>query len=277
MSSEAKSDMRLVDTHTHLYLKEFDEDRDEMIQRALAADVQEMYLPNIDSSSIEAMLRMEAAYPEHCFAMMGLHPCSVGENYRDELAIVREWLEKRPFCAVGEIGMDLHWDTTFRKQQEESFLTQCEWAKKMDIPIVIHTRKATKEVIDLVREVKDERLRGIFHCFGGTLEEAQAIIGLGFHVGIGGVLTFKKAGLDKVLEAVDLEHVVLETDSPYLAPVPHRGKRNESAYVRLVAEKLADVKGITPEKVAEVTSANADKIFAPKNKPLAPQAQRENQ
>ncbi len=277
MSSEAKSDMRLVDTHTHLYLKEFDEDRDEMIQRALAADVQEMYLPNIDSSSIEAMLRMEAAYPEHCFAMMGLHPCSVGENYRDELAIVREWLEKRPFCAVGEIGMDLHWDTTFRKQQEESFLTQCEWAKKMDIPIVIHTRKATKEVIDLVREVKDERLRGIFHCFGGTLEEAQAIIGLGFHVGIGGVLTFKKAGLDKVLEAVDLEHVVLETDSPYLAPVPHRGKRNESAYVRLVAEKLADVKGITPEKVAEVTSANADKIFAAKNKPLAPQAQRENQ
>jgi len=277
MSSESKSDMRLVDTHTHLYLEQFDEDREDMMQRALAADVREMYLPNIDSNSIEAMLRMEAAYPERCFAMMGLHPCSVGENYREELAIVREWLEKRPFCAVGEIGIDLHWDTTFRQQQEESFLTQCEWAKKMDIPIVIHTRKATQVVIDLVREVKDERLRGIFHCFGGTLQEAQAIIELGFHVGIGGVLTFKKAGLDKVMEAVDLEHVVLETDSPYLAPVPHRGKRNESAYVRLVAEKLAEVKGIPLEQVAEVTSANADKIFAAKNKRLSPQALHENQ
>jgi len=277
MSSESKSDMRLVDTHTHLYLEQFDEDREDMMQRALAADVREMYLPNIDSNSIEAMLRMEAAYPERCFAMMGLHPCSVGENYREELAIVREWLEKRPFCAVGEIGIDLHWDTTFRQQQEESFLTQCEWAKKMDIPIVIHIRKATQVVIDLVREVKDERLRGIFHCFGGTLQEAQAIIELGFHVGIGGVLTFKKAGLDKVMEAVDLEHVVLETDSPYLAPVPHRGKRNESAYVRLVAEKLAEVKGIPLEQVAEVTSANADKIFAAKNKRLSPQALHENQ
>lgn len=277
MSSESKSDMRLVDTHTHLYLEQFDEDREDMMQRALAADVREMYLPNIDSNSIKAMLRMEAAYPERCFAMMGLHPCSVGENYREELAIVREWLEKRPFCAVGEIGIDLHWDTTFRQQQEESFLTQCEWAKKMDIPIVIHTRKATQVVIDLVREVKDERLRGIFHCFGGTLQEAQAIIELGFHVGIGGVLTFKKAGLDKVMEAVDLEHVVLETDSPYLAPVPHRGKRNESAYVRLVAEKLAEVKGIPLEQVAEVTSANADKIFAAKNKRLSPQALHENQ
>lgn len=269
--------MKLIDTHTHLYLEQFDEDRDEMIQRALDAGVEKMFLPNIDSSSIESLLQLEADYPEHCIAMMGLHPCSVGENYREELAIVREWLEKRSFCAVGEIGIDLHWDTTFRKQQEESFLTQCEWAKKMDIPIVIHTRKATQLVIDLVREINDDRLNGIFHCFGGTLEEARAIIDLGFYLGIGGVLTFKKSGLDKVMQEIDLAHVVLETDSPYLAPAPHRGKRNESAYVRLVAEKLADVKGTTLEEVAKLTSANAEKIFAKKNATLPKQILQENQ
>ena len=269
--------MTLIDTHTHLYLEQFDSDRDAMMRRALDAGVEKMYLPNIDGSSVAAMLELESAYPAHCFAMMGLHPCSVDENYREELAKVREWLEKRAFCAVGEIGMDLHWDTTFRKQQEESFLTQCEWAKKMDIPIVIHTRKATQLVIDMVRAIKDDRLNGIFHCFGGTLKEAEAIIDLGFYIGIGGVLTFKKAGLDEVVEKIDLAHMVLETDSPYLAPTPHRGKRNESAYVRLVAEKLAEVKNMSLEAVAKVTSANAEKIFAKKNTTLPKQILQENQ
>lgn len=269
--------MRLIDTHAHLYAEQFAEDRDEMIQRALEAGVEKMYLPNIDSGSIAAMLQLEKDYPEHCFAMMGLHPCSVNENYKEELSIVESWLEKRDFCAVGEIGVDLYWDKTFQHAQEKVFLIQCEWAKKKDIPIVIHTREATQLVIDLVHEVKDERLRGIFHCFGGTLKEAEAIIELGFYIGIGGVLTFKKAGLDKVLESIDLEYLVLETDAPYLAPVPHRGKRNESAYVRLVAEKLATVKNTTLQQVATVTSDNAEKIFTKKKTALPQEILQENQ
>ncbi len=263
--------MELIDTHTHLYLDQFEEDRDEMIRRALEVGVKQMYLPNIDSSSIDAMLQLESAYPEHCIAMMGLHPCSVKENYKEELAIVEEWLEKRAFAAVGEIGIDLYWDKSFINEQKEAFLIQCEWAKKLGVPIVIHTREATPLAIDLVREVKDERLRGIFHCFGGTLEEAEAIIDLGFYLGIGGVLTFPKSGLDNVLENVDLQHIVLETDSPYLAPKPHRGKRNESAYVHIVAEKLAEVKNKSLEEVARVTSDNAEKIFAKKTIPLPKQ------
>lgn len=253
--------MTLIDTHTHLYLPQFDEDRNEMIHRALDAGVMQMYLPNVDSETIESMLALEAAYPEHCFAMMGLHPCSVKENYKEELEIVQSWLAKRPFVAIGEIGIDLYWDQTFVKEQKEAFLIQCEWAKKMDLPIVIHTREATQVAIDLVREVKDARLRGIFHCFGGTLEEAQAIIDLGFYLGIGGVLTFKKSGLDKVMEDIDLQNIVLETDSPYLAPVPHRGKRNESAYIRFVAEKLAEIKGVSMEEVARISSDNAKQVF----------------
>ncbi len=256
--------MKLIDTHTHLYLEQFDEDRHEMMQRAVDAGVEKMYLPNVDSGTIEPMLALEAAYPTHCIAMMGLHPCSVKENYREELAIVEKWLWQRPFAAVGEIGIDLFWDQTFVKEQQEAFLIQCEWAKKLGIPVVIHTREATTLAIELVREAKDERLGGIFHCFGGTIEEAEAIIELGFYLGIGGVLTFKKAGLDKVIESVDLQYVVLETDSPYLAPVPHRGKRNESAYILLIAEKLAAIKNISLEEVAKITTANAEQIFAKK-------------
>lgn len=259
--------MKLIDTHTHLYLSQFDEDRNAMMQRAQEAGVEKMYLPNIDSRSIDAMLQLEKDYPELCVAMMGLHPCSVHENYKEELAIVEGWLEKRTFAAVGEIGIDLYWDKTFVEEQKEAFLIQCEWAKKIGIPIVIHTREATPLVIDLVREVKDERLSGIFHCFGGTLEEAEAIIELGFYLGIGGVLTFPKSGLEKVIENIDLQYIVLETDSPYLAPKPYRGKRNESAYVRIVAEKLAAIKNISLEDVANVTSDNAKKIFAKKTMP----------
>lgn len=251
----------LIDTHTHLYGKQFDGDRKEMVQRALDAGVEKMFLPNIDSSSIESMLALEAAFPAHCFAMMGLHPCSVAANYQEELAIVREWLERRPFHAVGEMGIDLYWDKTFIKEQQDAFLIQCEWAKEFNIPIVIHSREATDLTIDLVREVKDEQLHGIFHCFTGTVEQAEKIMELGFYLGIGGVLTYPKAELDKVLEAITLDYIVLETDAPYLPPVPHRGKRNESAYIKLIAEKLAAVKGMTLEQIAAITTANAQRIF----------------
>jgi TatD DNase family protein len=251
----------LIDTHTHLYLEQFDKDRDEMIQRAVETGVEKFYLPNIDSSSSDSMLALEAKYPERCFAMMGLHPCSVKENYQEELAIVKEWLDKRPFCAVGEIGIDLYWDKSFFEQQKEAFLTQIEWAKALNLPIVIHSREATDIIIEILQEVNDDQLGGIFHCFGGTLEQANKIIDLGFYLGIGGVLTFKKAGLDKVLVEVPMERIVFETDSPYLAPVPYRGKRNESAYVRLVAEKLMEVKGLTFKEIAAKTSENAEHVF----------------
>lgn len=251
----------LIDTHAHLYVKQFDKDREVMLQRAIDNGVEQFYLPNIDSQSIESMLELEAKHPDKCFAMMGLHPCSVKENFEEELVIVEKWLKKRPFVAVGEIGLDLHWDTTFFEQQKAAFRTQIQWAKELNIPIVIHSRKSTWEVIEIIRDEKDERLRGIFHCFGDNVEAANAIIDLGFYLGIGGVLTFKKSGLDKTMKNISLNHVVLETDSPYLAPTPYRGKRNESAYVRLVAQKLADVKGISLDEVAKITSENALKIF----------------
>lgn len=251
----------MIDTHTHLYLKEFDHDRQEILERATQNGVEQFYLPNIDSTTIEAMLDMEASHPQQCVAMMGLHPCSVRENYREELAIVKDWLWKRPFCAVGEIGLDLHWDTTFAEEQKAAFRTQIGWAKKLDLPIVIHSRKATDEILEILKEEKEDRLRGIFHCFGGTAKQANEIISLGFYLGIGGVLTFKNAGLDATMKSVPPDYVVLETDSPYLAPVPHRGKRNESAYLPLIAKKLAEVKGLDIKEIGAITSANARKIF----------------
>ncbi len=253
--------MLLVDTHAHLYLPQFDEDQDDMMQRAFDKGIKQIFLPNIDSSSIEAMLAFEAKYPDHCYAMMGLHPCSVKENYKEELAIVKEWLDRRSFCAVGEIGMDLYWDKTFIEEQKEAFKIQIAWAKEKNIPFVIHSREATEEILTILETINDPELRGIFHCFGGTVEQAERIIALGFYLGIGGVLTFKKAGLDKVLESVSLEHIVLETDSPYLAPTPFRGKRNESAYMHHVATKLASVKMKSIAEVAEITSRNAFEVF----------------
>jgi len=256
--------MMLVDTHAHLYLKEFDADREEMMQRASEAGVARVYLPNIDSRSVESMLAVEAAYPDRCFPMMGMHPCSVKDDYETELSIVRHWLEQRPFCAVGEIGIDLYWDKTFFEAQQKVFLTQVEWALEFDLPIVIHLRDSFDEVVELLRPIRDSRLRGIFHCFGGSVQQAETAISLGFLLGIGGVLTYKKAGLDETLKHIGLEHLVLETDSPYLSPVPHRGKRNESAYVRIVAERLAEVKQENIGVIAEVTSRNALKIFEQK-------------
>jgi TatD DNase family protein len=241
-----------------------------MMERAMESGVDRFFLPNIDHASIEGMLQMEEDYPGQCFAMMGIHPCSIKEDYTEELAVVEKWLGERPFCAIGEIGIDLYWDKTHFRQQQDAFRQQIQWAKALDIPIVIHSRDATAEVLEILDEQKDERLRGIFHCFTGSLEEAKRIIDLGFYLGIGGVVTFKNGGLDNVVKDISLEHLVLETDAPYLAPAPKRGKRNESAYVRLVAEKIAAVQQVPFAEVARQTTANAEALF--KVEELASQA-----
>jgi len=234
-----------IDTHTHLYAKQFDKDR----------------VPNIDVESIPGMHKLEEDYPKQCFAMMGLHPCSVDAEYESQLNIIKGHFDQRKYAAVGEIGIDLYWEKKYYEQQVQAFKEQIRWAIEADIPIVIHCRDATKEVLEVLNACKHERLRGIFHCFGGSVDEAQAIIEQGFLLGIGGVLTFKKSGLDQTLKDIDLEHIVLETDSPYLAPTPFRGKRNESSYVRFIAEKLAEVKGVDLSEIAQKTSKNARKIF----------------
>jgi len=252
----------IIDTHCHLYLDEFKNDITEVIKRAEAETVNRFYLPAIDSSEIENMFLLENKFPGKCIAMMGLHPCYVKENFLEELNIVRNWLSKRRFAAVGEIGLDFHWDKTFVKQQYEAFRMQIELALQYNLPIVIHTREAMQESIDVVKEYKPKGIKGIFHCFGGTVENAKEIIDAGFYLGIGGVLTYKKSGLAEVLEQVDLEYMVLETDAPYLTPVPFRGKRNESSYLKFIVEKLAIIKNVSTEEVAAVTTANAEKIFS---------------
>lgn len=250
-----------IDTHTHLYSKEFNNDRPQMIRKALSSGVKKLYMPNIDSESIEGMLELEKEYPENCFAMMGLHPCSVNAEVEKELKIVEEWLEKRKFCAVGEIGIDLYWDKTFIKEQEMAFRKQIDWALHYNYPIVIHCREAFDEIFAILSSYS-VLPKGIFHCFSGNFEQAQKIIALNvFKLGIGGVVTFKNAGLDKVVEQIGMEHLVLETDAPYLAPVPFRGKRNESAYLVQVAEKISQLKNISIAEVAEITSKNAVDIF----------------
>jgi TatD DNase family protein len=255
--------MQMIDTHCHLYSNEFEADIDTVMQRAAVAGVDKFYLPGIDSESIEAMLALEERYPGKCIAMMGLHPCYVKANYREELEIVSDWLSKRTFAAVGEIGLDYYWDKTFAAEQVLAFKTQMEWSIQYNLPIVIHTRNATQETVELVKQYAPRGLRGIFHCFGGSYETAQEIIRTGFYLGIGGVITYKKAGLAEVLEKIDLQHLVLETDAPYLTPVPFRGKRNESSYLAYIAAKLAEVKNCSVEEVAAITTANAKKIFGP--------------
>lgn len=250
-----------IDTHTHLYDEKFDSDRAAMIQTAINAGVQKMYLPNCDSTTIEGMFAVENEFPNNCFAMMGLHPCYVKENVLDELKIVEQWLEKRKFAAVGEIGLDYYWDKSFVHEQQKALRTQIELSLHYRLPIVIHTREATKDTIDIVKEFQSRGVRGVFHCFSGSLETAKQIIALGFYLGIGGVLTYKNAGLQEVIKQVDLKHLVLETDAPYLTPVPHRGKRNESAYVSLVALKLAELKEVDLEEVENITTENAIELF----------------
>jgi len=251
----------LVDTHTHLYSDQFSGDIKDVIQRSIDSNVDRLYLPAIDSKSHKAMLNLEDQFPEICIAMMGLHPCSVGDNYKKELREIETWLGRRKWVAIGEIGLDFFWDKSYTTQQYEAFELQIKWAKELDIPVVIHTRNATEEAIQLIEKWKDQKLRGIFHCFSGTAEQAKRVIDLGFYLGIGGVVTFKNGGLADVLKEVSLTDLVLETDSPYLAPVPYRGKRNESCYLELIAQKVADIYGTGMVEVSRVTSENANKIF----------------
>ncbi len=251
----------LIDTHVHLYSEEFGDDTHPMIGRALENGVNMLFMPNIDQTSIQPMLDLEERYPNNCFPMMGLHPCYVKENYKQELKIVENWLSKRSFIGIGEIGIDLYWDISTEKIQREAFIQQVKWAMQLKLPINIHTRESTDIVIDILYDLQDGTLEGIFHCFGGNLDQANRIIELGFSMGIGGVVTYKKSGLDLTLIDVPLTNLVLETDAPYLSPVPHRGKRNESAYLNLIAQKIAEIKKVDYEEVVKVTSQNALRLY----------------
>ncbi|RYD90697.1 MAG: TatD family deoxyribonuclease [Sphingobacteriales bacterium] len=250
----------MTDTHAHLYLPEFRDRWPQLLQRAATAGVGPILLPAIDHETHEAVLELEAAHPQ-CRAMMGLHPCSVGANYQEELLLVRNYFAQRSFVAVGEIGLDFYWDKTFTEQQYTAFHDQIGIALEYGVPIAVHSRNATAEAIEVVRQYP--LLRGVFHCFGGTQAEAETLMELGFYLGIGGVVTFKNSGLDKIVAAVGLDRVVLETDAPYLAPVPFRGKRNEPSYTRYVAEKVAEITGRTLAEVADITSRNATQLFGP--------------
>ncbi len=256
--------MKLIDTHTHLYVEEFKDDINAVIERAEAEGVEKFYLPAIDSAENEALLNLEKKFPQKIFAMTGLHPCSVKENFKEELNKIEQQLSEREFAAIGETGLDFYWDTTFSNQQYESLHTHALWAIEYKKPLVIHTRNAMQETIDSVKEYRGKNLFGIFHCFSGTLENANEIIDAGFLLGIGGVLTFKNSGLAEVIKDVDLKYLVLETDSPYLAPVPFRGKRNESSYLKYIVQKLAEVKNISVEEAALQTTRNAEEIFSKK-------------
>lgn len=253
--------MPLIDSHAHIYLKEFEKDRVPAIERAKEEGVRKIFMPAIDSGTHENMLQVELENPKICFSMMGLHPCSVKENFSGELKIAREYLEKRPFIAVGETGLDFYWDKTFTEKQYTSFREQIEWALHYDIPVVIHSRNSIDECIRVVNENQKGKLKGVFHCFSGSLYQAQQIIDLGFYLGIGGVVTFKNSGLDIVMKDVELNNIVLETDAPYLAPVPFRGKRNECSYIKYVAQKIAVIKNKTVEEIAETTTTNATDLF----------------
>jgi TatD DNase family protein len=253
--------MILTDTHTHLYSEEFDQDRDEMIQRAITSSVSRFFVPSIDSNYTPKMYALEKQYPENVFLMMGLHPTYVKRNYMEELAHVERELASKKFYAVGEIGIDLFWDKTFLKEQQHAFQYQIQLAKKYKLAINIHCRDAFDEVFEVLESEKATDLFGIFHCFTGDFDQAQKAISLGMKLGIGGVATFKNGKIDQFLQEIDLQHIVLETDSPYLAPVPHRGKRNESSYTLLVAQKLAGIYRVSVEEMATITTENSKQIF----------------
>lgn len=252
----------MIDTHTHLYAEEFDNDQKEVIQRALDNGIEAFFLPAIDSETHERMLNLESQYPDKMFAMMGLHPCSVKpESWEGELNIVKQYLNKRKFCAIGEIGIDLYWDKSTLDIQIQAFERQIDWAIERDLPIIIHTRESFNETFEVLNKKKHPRLRGIFHCFSENMEQAQQAIDLGFTLGIGGVVTFKNGKIDQFLDKIPLEKIVLETDSPYLAPVPHRGKRNESSYIPLIVGKLVDIYQKDFTEISRITTANAKNIF----------------
>jgi TatD DNase family protein len=258
----------LIDTHCHLYSKQFDADRAGMLQRAKNAGVSRFFLPNVDAESLPRMYEMCRQFPESCFPMMGLHPCSVDAEYKKELAWVEKYLFERDtelrfnkWYAVGEIGLDYYWDKTFIPQQQDAFRQQIRWAKQLQLPIAVHARDSMDDNLKIIEEEQDGSLTGVLHCFTGTAEQARKGIDLNMYLGIGGVVTFKNSGVDKVVEQIDLQHLVLETDAPYLAPVPHRGKRNESAYISLVAEKIASLKNIPVAEVTDITTQNAMNLF----------------
>jgi len=253
--------MILIDTHTHLYLNAFNDDREAMVERAVASGVKYMFLPNIDSSSVRGMQALCERFPENCFPLMGLHPTSVKDNFRDELAQVEKLLDEQIYYGVGETGIDLYWDNTYYREQVEAFNRQIDLAMEHGLPLVIHARESFTEIFRILENRDISGLRGVFHCFTGKLEEAEHAIKLGFMLGIGGVLTYKNSGLDHVVAELGIEHLILETDAPFLSPVPHRGKRNESAYIIHVADKLAEVLGATAKEVAEATTRNACTLF----------------
>ncbi len=253
--------MQIIDTHTHLYLNQFKEDIDDVISRAKEIGVKKFIFPAIDSSHFDNMHNLKNKYPDEIYLMSGLHPTDVKENFKDELDFIVKSLKTNNYVAIGEIGIDLYWDKSFLKQQQEAFTYQIRLAIKHDLPIVIHCREAFNEIFEILDKENCNKLSGVFHCFTGTLEQAKRAIDLGFILGIGGVVTFKNGGIDKFLHKIDLKNIVLETDSPYLAPVPFRGKRNESSYIIYVLEKLSEIYGISKEKIAEITSKNAKKVF----------------
>ena len=255
------SDLKLIDTHAHIYSDEYKDDNQLVINMATEAGVRKIFMPNIDLESIEPMLEMERRYPDICHAMMGLHPCYVKEGSPDTLKIIEDWLSNRKFCAIGEAGLDYHWDKSNMDEQKKAFEQQIIWAKELRLPLVIHSRKSMDDCIALIMKHQNGDLKGIFHCFSGSIEEARRIENLGFLMGIGGVITYKNAGLKEVVQHIDLSHLVLETDAPYLPPVPHRGSRNEPAYIPIIAQALADAKNISIEVVAAKTTENALKLF----------------
>lgn len=254
---------KMIDTHCHLYSQEFQDDIQGVIERAQKAGVEKFYLPAIDTTTHESMIALEESFPGKCFAMIGLHPCSVTAAYESELQIIEAHLSSRTFAAIGETGLDFYWDQTFKTQQYEALERQIELALAYKLPLVLHTRNAMQETIDVIKPYASTGLKGIFHCFGGTLQEAEQVIECNFLLGIGGVVTYKNGGLDKVLPSVDMKHLVLETDAPYLAPVPYRGKRNESSYLNHIAAKMAEIKKISIEQVVKATTENAERVFRP--------------
>ena len=250
-----------IDSHAHIYSKEFDADRQFILELCMEKGVNKIFMPNVDHESIDKMLEVEEKNPGHCIPMMGLHPCNVKKHFEKDLYEVEDWLKRRKFAAIGEMGTDLYWDKTFFPRQQEAFKIQVGFAKKYHLPIVVHCRNSFRETMDLLKEIRYDSLTGIFHCFSGNAEEAKEVADIGFYLGIGGVATFKNGGLDKVLPEIDLKHIVLETDCPYLAPVPYRGKRNEPVYIPLIAEKIAQIKNIPVAEVASASTANSLKVF----------------
>ena len=252
----------MIDTHSHIYSEEFDSDRAEVIARAKAAGVTKIILPKVDSESLPRMLQLESEYPGYCFAAIGLHPTSVKENYAEELAIVKKELERREYIAIGEIGIDLYWDKSFLKEQIQVFVQQIEWALEYNLPVIIHVRDSFSETMEVLEQFRDKGLKGVFHSFTGTIDQAREIIEFGgFYIGINGIVTFKNSGLDAVVEQIDAQYLLLETDAPYLTPTPFRGKRNESEHLTLIAAKLATIFNINFNQITEITTKNAYKLF----------------